>query len=111
MYQSIFQDPFLDHFFGRLDKNVSYDKTGANIQIIAPGYGKKDVSVTYDSSLLKIKFKKFSKSEDEAYERVFKLDPTKFDVDSISAKIEDGILVVKVPNLKREASEKVITVE
>jgi len=100
--------------------DVIEEKDGYVFKADLPGVERKDIDIIYQDDSLTIKGQRDSESvsEHEGYQRVerscgefqrtFRL-PKNIDADNISAKNEQGVLVVRVP--KQEKAQKKIEVQ
>jgi HSP20 family protein len=90
--------------------NVGETDTAFWVELAIPGHPKDSIQISIEKDILKVKSEK---PEDEsglkyhrrefkpdAFERSFKL-PKSVDQDAISAKCENGLLVLELPKIKR----------
>ena len=96
---SILNDFFYDDFatsiksFNNLKTNtVSHDDDGATIKLKVPGFNKKSIDISVDSEHLTIE----GKTDDDSFTKRYAID-SKFDFDSIDAKVVDGLLTLTLP--------------
>ena len=96
---SILNDFFYDDFatsiksFNNLKTNtVSHDDDGATIKLKVPGFNKKSIDISVDSEHLTIE----GKTDDDSFTKRYSID-SKFDFDSIDAKVIDGLLTLTLP--------------
>ncbi len=116
---------FIDptHFMGRnataetwiAPANTSEKKGKYNLEVYLPGFKKEEVSVSIIDDMLEVIAKKENQDEKEYLtkeietnfaQRRFKL-PKTVDRDRISAKLQDGILKIKLDSKKEDSSNKV----
>jgi HSP20 family protein len=88
------------------------------IEITAPGLKKEDIKIELENDILRISSEIEDNKEDKndgyyrrefyksSFERSFTI-PKIADKNAISAKMEDGILIVEIPKLKEEKSENI----
>lgn len=93
------------------DTDVTHKKDHYIIELDLPGVDKKDVSINYKDKCLHIEAERKKLNEDEAsiYQDIFYGKYTKrialrddFDIEKIDAKLENGVLSIKVPKLKKK---------
>ena len=72
--------------------DVSHNDDGATIKLKVPGFNKKSIDISVDSEHLTIE----GKTEDDSFVKKYSID-TKYDFDSIDAKVSDGLLTLYVP--------------
>ena len=71
---------------------VSYDDDGATLKLKVPGFNKKSIDISVDSEHLTIE----GKTDDDSFTKRYAID-SKFDFDSIDAKVIDGLLTLTLP--------------
>ena len=71
---------------------VTHDDDGATIKLKVPGFNKKSIDISVDSETLTIE----GKTDDDSFVKKYSID-TKYDFDSIDAKVTDGLLTLSVP--------------
>ena len=71
---------------------VTHDDDGATIKLKVPGFNKKSIDISVDSETLTIE----GKTDDDSFVKKYSID-TKYDFDSIDAKVVDGLLTLSVP--------------
>ena len=71
---------------------VTHDDDGATIKLKVPGFNKKSIDVSVDSEHLTIE----GKTDDDSFVKTYSID-TKYDFDSIDAKVVDGLLTLSLP--------------
>ncbi len=91
--------------------NVMETEKEFKLQVLIPGWNKKEVKIEIDKNILSISGEKESKDEDfirkefktDAFERAFQL-PKDINFEKISAKQENGILEISIPkDLEKKA--------
>ena len=86
--------------------NIQENEEGYELQFSVPGYQKDQFRIRNDDGMLKVKAEVKKEQEAQSYnrqefsvysfERSFKL-PDNVLIDSVSAKLDDGILLVNIP--------------
>ena len=109
----ITKDPYfneMENFFHKpvLNYHTDKDDNGYNLEIPVPGLSKKDVTVSTNERTLVIKYENADEKWVGTTERSFTM-PDEVDVESIKAKVENGLLTVSLPYA--EKIKKSITVE
>ena len=96
---SILNDFFYDDFATSIKSfnnfstsNVTHDDDGAKIKLKVPGFNKKSIDISVDSETLTIE----GKTDDDSFTKRYSID-SKFDFDSIDAKVIDGLLTLTLP--------------
>ena len=94
LLENYFDDSFAIKRMNRIIRSneVSHDDDGATIKLKVPGFNKKSIDISVDSETLTIE----GKTDDDAFTRKFSID-TKYDFDSIDAKVIDGLLTLTLP--------------
>ena len=94
-----FIDNFFDDAFAIKSMNkithrddVTHDDDGATIKLKVPGFNKKSIDISVDSEHLIIE----GKTDDDSFTKRYSID-SKFDFDSIAAKVADGLLTLTLP--------------
>ena len=91
--------------------NVMETEKEFKLQVLIPGWSKKEVKIEIDKNILSISGEKEAKDEDfirkefktDAFERAFQL-PKDINFEKISAKQENGILEISIPkDLEKKA--------
>ena len=72
--------------------DVKYNDEGATIKMKVPGFNKKSIDISVDSEYLIIE----GKTADDSFTKRFSID-NKYNLDSIDAKVVDGLLTLSVP--------------
>ncbi len=95
---SILNDFFDDSFaIKRMNEiknqnEVTHNDDGATIKLKVPGFNKKSIDISVDSEHLTIE----GKTDDDSFTKRYSID-SKFDFDSIDAKVIDGLLTLTLP--------------
>jgi len=96
--------------------NILEDENGFTIELMAPGFRKSDLHIEVEENVLKLSAKREEQKESEdrnylrkefrlnSIEREFRLPENRIDEEKISARFEDGILLVALP--KKEEVKK-----
>ena len=71
---------------------VTHNDDGATIKLKVPGFNKKSIDISVDSEHLIIE----GKTDDDSFTKRYSID-SKFDFDSIDAKVVDGLLTLTLP--------------
>ena len=71
---------------------VTHNDDGATIKLKVPGFNKKSIDISVDSEHLTIE----GKTDDDSFTKRYSID-SKFDFDSIDAKVIDGLLTLTLP--------------
>lgn len=114
---SLLNDKYVNrNFVG--DVNVAENENNYELSVALPGYKKDDVSIEIEDDVLVIKSDVENKTEDEgknyvrkeyykrSFERRFVLSDD-IDKNKIEAKMEDGILNIKIDKIKEIKTESV----
>ena len=91
---NFFDDAFAIKSVNRLNHRdeVTHDDDGATIKLKVPGFNKKSIDISVDSETLTIE----GKTGDDSFVKKYSID-TKYDFDSIDAKVLDGLLTLTLP--------------
>ena len=73
-------------------KEITHDDDCATIKLKVPGFNKKSIDISVDSETLTIE----GKTDDDSFTKRYAID-SKFDFDSIDAKVIDGLLTLTLP--------------
>ncbi len=116
-----------DIFFG---SNLNLKNTSCNIkdledhiclEMIVPGFKKNEIEISFENNLITVKGKKVSEKETDKsnyilneykladFTRSFKVNPN-LNTEEIYSTLEDGILNVKIPKVKKAESKKIIKI-
>lgn len=124
MIDSFFNDDFMKRgsvYDSTFKVDVSQDEKGYLVEAEMPGFNKDDISISIDEGKLVLSAEKTEKIDESNEEKNYihkerktsKMSRTMYfgdiDEDSISAKLEDGILTIKLN--KKEAIETRKTIE
>lgn len=82
---------------------IKNDETGAIVEVELPGYKKEEISVTADNEILLVKVD--GKRGKKSIKRLLSKD---YDISSISASFEDGILTITIPCVKKNVVNVVV---
>ena len=86
---------------------LTHEEGYSVITIPVPGYKKEEISVDIDNSILKIIGTPNASKYAKPFEKKFSLS-NKLNLDEISAKCEDGLLVIKCAHLKSNTKNIII---
>ena len=95
LINDFFNDDFatsIKSFNNYSTSNVTHDDDGATIKLKVPGFNKKSIDISVDSETLTIE----GKTDDDSFVKKYSID-TKYDFDSIDAKVIDGLLTLTLP--------------
>ena len=94
LLNNFFDDSFAIRRMNEIKKQseITHDDDGATIKLKVPGFNKKSIDISVDSEHLTIE----GKTEDDSFVKKYSID-TKYDFDSIDAKVSDGLLTLYVP--------------
>ena len=94
MMDNFFDDSFAIRRMNRINytDDVTHDDDGATIKMKVPGFNKKSIDISVDSEHLTIE----GKTDDDSFTKRYAVD-SKFDFDSIDAKVADGLLTLTLP--------------
>ena len=89
---------------------INQTKDGAYLFFEAPGFNKSNLKVEMEDGMLTINGKRtYEMNKEEKVKTISKKFTvgTEYDVESIEATIEDGLLTVFVPNFKKKEKKKI----
>ena len=93
-----------------LDEKVEYQVTEKDdsylAEFLVPGYTQKDLSIEVNESILTIEGKKNDSEWTSDFSKKFRL-PDSVNGKNLEAKIENGILKLRVPKRKESVSKKI----
>lgn len=101
--------------------NIRENEDHVLIEMIVPGFKKNEIEIFFENNLLTIKGKRESSNENlsnnyvlneystNEFSRSFKVNPS-LNSDEISSTLEDGILSLKVPRVKKVENKKIIKI-
>ena len=93
LINDFFNDDFAIRTFNNYKSdNVTHNDDGATIKLKVPGFNKKSIDISVDSETLTIE----GKTDDDSFVKKYSID-TKYDFDSIDAKVLDGLLTLTLP--------------
>ena len=94
-----------DNFFHNFDLDYEYEERDEdyNIELNLAGIDKKNIDVSVDGDILKVKAEQGNKNYFKSY-----LVPSKADKSSILAKYENGMLYVTFTKREEEKSKKIV---
>ena len=95
LINDFFNDDFttsIKSFSNYSKSNVTHNDDGATIKLKVPVFNKKSIDVSVDSETLTIE----GKTDDDSFTKRYAID-SKFDFDSIDAKVIDGLLTLTLP--------------
>lgn len=122
-FESLFNDNWATKSYGSRSPllNISESEKEITVDLVIPGFKKSDLEISLDNSLLTVKGKKSSESKTESekylrkefsaqeFSRTFRVDSS-IDQESITSKLEDGILRIQIPRAKKVETKKVISI-
>lgn len=91
---------------------ISEDESQFKIEFLVPSLSKKDIMVSLEDNLLKIKYEKPEDSTQsfiDSFERTFTL-PDEINDKKIDAKAENGVLTITIPKLKKKSNSREISI-
>ena len=103
--------------------NVKENDKSFNMEVIAPGIDKKDISISIDHDILSIGYEKKESDEEnsddgkyhrrefnfDSFKRTFTL-PKNVDRESIGANYENGVLKLTIPKKEYDVTSKTIDI-
>ena len=106
LIDTFFDDTFAIKSMNRINhrSDVTHDDNGATIKLKVPGFNKKSIDISVDSEHLTIE----GKTDDDSFTKRYSID-SKFDFDSIDAKVVDGLLTLTL-TYKAEVKQRKIKV-
>lgn len=121
--ETAFNDSFLNPYFASQSPlvNIHEGEKEVQLEMAIPGFKKSDLEISLDNCILTIKGKKQSENQTEntkttrkefvnrEFTRSFKIDPSLHD-ESITSKLEDGILTIQIPRANKVESKKKISI-
>jgi HSP20 family protein len=117
-------DPFfnlVDTFFeGTKNKSTNgyvstyrtEDENEYKVEFVVPGLTKKDITVLLDEDLLKVSYEKPENSTNtfiDSFERTYTL-PENINEKKIDAKVENGILTIRLPKVQKKSTQREISI-
>jgi len=117
---SKFKSDFFDLFESLVDFEKGFDfhpKTILNnssegyvLKISVPGLTKEDIQIVLDGRNLKVVNEKENLDFVSKFNKIYTL-PTNVDVDNIDGKVENGVLTLTLPIIKKTKQERIITIK
>ena len=80
---------------------------GTEIKIIAPGVEREDLEMFSESNKVTVKVKKGADSDFLNWTKISFLVPEKYDIDSLSSKLERGILTINLEKKEKTKFHKI----
>lgn len=126
-FEAVFNDSFLHPFGSPFNgqrsplTNISEKDNEVKVNLVIPGYKKSDLEISLENQILTVKGKKSAATEDDngkytkrefstqEFSKSFRIDPNVGD-ESITSKLEDGILTIQIPRAKKTESKKMISI-
>jgi HSP20 family protein len=117
-------DPFfnlVDTFFeetknkstnGYVSTYRTEDENEYKVEFVVPGLTKKDITVLLDEDLLKVSYEKHEDSTNtfiDSFERTYTL-PENINEKKIDAKVENGILTIRLPKVRKKSTQREISI-
>ena len=117
-------DPFfnlVDTFFeGTKNKSTNgyvstyrtEDENEYKVEFVVPGLTKKDITVLLDEDLLKVSYEKPEDSTNtfiDSFERTYTL-PENINEKKIDARVENGVLTIRLPKLQKKSTQREISI-
>jgi len=96
--------------------NVTEDDESYQIEVAIPGLSKEDIDIKVKDSIISISHEKENDIDDEgffftdSFNKEYTL-PDDVNIKTISAKVENGVLLVTIPKDKKKTNERVIKIE
>ena len=113
LFERVFSNPFFSDEISRFDYRihsvVRETDTSHEIDFIVPGFKKEEISVSVEGKNLVVEAKKGDK--ETKYTKYNKSIYFPNGVESISAKLENGILTVSIPKEKTKKDKIVVEIE
>ena len=117
-------DPFfnlVDTFFeGTKNKSTNgyvstyrtEDENEYKVEFVVPGLTKKDITVLLDEDLLKVSYEKPEDSTNtfiDSFQRTYTL-PENINEKKIDARVENGVLTIRLPKLQKKSTQREISI-
>lgn len=117
-------DPFfnlVDTFFeGTKNKSTNgyvstyrtEDENEYKVEFVVPSLTKKDITVLLDEDLLKVSYEKPEDSTNtfiDSFKRTYTL-PENVNEKKIDARVENGVLTIRLPKLKKKSTQREISI-
>jgi HSP20 family protein len=107
----------IDLFFGQYNNKftdgiLSESEDGYKYQLAVPGLTKNDVNISFENNIITVSYKleKENSFISSSFSDRFSI-PENAINEKISAKVENGILLIKIPKEKKKEFRKTITIE
>lgn len=128
LMKSNFDYKTLDNFFypqnykNKISTNIKDYDDHVSVEMIVPGFQKDEIEICIQENLLKIKGEKVQKTEVDSerlilnefkienFSKNFNVNPN-LNFDEITSNLENGILNVKIPKVKKIEKKKIIKIE
>jgi HSP20 family protein len=97
---------------GFVQYNVSEDESQYKVEFVVPSLSKEDISILLGDDLLKVKYEKPEESTNgyiSSFEKTFTL-PEDINDKKIDAKVENGILTIDIPRVKKKSNQRQISI-
>ena len=88
------------------------DENEYKVEFVVPGLTKKDITVLLGEDLLKVSYEKPEDSTNtfiDSFERTYTL-PENINEKKIDAKVENGILTIRLPKLQKKSTQREISI-
>lgn len=116
---NLFDDMFNCFTQNDLRSDVSFDENEYDITMDVPGVDKKDIDISFNDDVLTVNVKYEKKNEKKNYsvkERVYANTSRSFylenaNPEAIKAKMENGVLNIKVSKMPKIETKKLIAIE
>lgn len=97
---------------GFVQYNVSEDETHYKVGFVVPSLSKDDISILLEDNILKVNYKKPEESTNNyisSFEKTFTL-PEDINDKKIDARVENGILTIHIPKVKKKSNQRQISI-
>ena len=113
IFNNLFESSFLNENCGITPyktTNITESDNDYRVQIAVPGLSKEDIKVKVEDNLLTISYDKNNKdfSFISSFSRSYSL-PDDGDDTNIGAKVENGVIKITIPRIKKKTTERIIT--
>lgn len=92
--------------------DVSEDETQYRVEFVVPSLSKDDISILLEDNILKVNYKKPEESTNNyisSFEKTFTL-PEDINDKKIDARVENGILTIHIPKVKKKSNQRQISI-
>ncbi len=115
---SIIEDSYFDSSFRNISADMWEEKDAVFVKMAIPGVKEEDLKVTVENDFITISAntkkeekdendkKYYYKSMSSSFQQTFNL-PCKVDVDSSEARLENGVVTIKLPKSKEQIAREV----